>query len=704
MLTPINPSLAASAQELLARRPESDVVDLSSGRVLVDSEQMELTLHRLSSLLNSHPNPGLTKRLLHPVFLSLWSLSSWTEAEEHVRAKLCVPARKLLEVYLRLVDSKVAVDEMIRNLLYKGGKVRDGSRWAFQEAKSHRIHVVSLPESTLEFSLEELNLEESNSKSDALVDLIKSVCTDDDVSSIFLGLLRRWFEANTKSRSTIIVEEDDPDVSLAIAKVHELQMLQKFMDKLGEKLAGRSDHMLELVNQMMAGSLEDDAVIEVSLSLLNLVVTSTHFRVSTVNENLLQNIKSSLASITAAQQPDISSTARNLSNLLEWKDALHEADEQPTVVPTDRQVEDRKTYNLAMSYITQPDSPPPVRSEGMNLISGLIVSNSPVLDIPAVVVLLSSLIEEDDDYINLRVVKMFTQFANRHPKTVTQELVDRYIDPDEKASVDSRLRFGEALLQVIERLGETFTDAVAGPVCEALLATAGRRGHRPETLKRQEREARLEKARKKEADDAWGGEVPDMTDEREERERARDYAIQALVQGWESRRGEEDVRIRASALSVLRAAIETNVAGVGAHLVAAAVDLCVAVLTVEPEPEKGILRRAAVTVVLAFVLALNRAREQGVELGFGLTPESRDEVARVLEYAARTDNDGLVRQHARDALESLENWSLVQLIPRSQPSSVAGTTLTRLAGLAVDPESSSSLQANKRPRIIEEIE
>lgn len=684
-------------------RDEDEVIELSRGRVLVTSEQLALALRRLTSLLHSHPNPGLTRRMLRPVFLALWSLASWPRPDEQKESSYCKPARRLLEIFLRLTDMAETLGilgKLIQHLTCKGGRLDEWSDWAFDNKDDKSIHVVvrsALSSATP--GIEDLNLGEVDGKASALVSLMKAACSDADISALFLDLFKRWFEErNTMKAGRDIIIKEEQDTTPLTGRIFELQILQKLMDELPDKLMGRSDHMLELVSQMIGE--RDEDVLGVTLSLLNLVITSPLFRKSAVKKDILEKIETSLDSIKDSMAGESASTARNLSLLLRYRDELQDPAEAAPAAPTDRQVEDRKTYKLGLSYITQADAPPPVRVEGLNLISGLIVSNSPVLDITSVIVLLCTLLAEDDDYINMKVIKMFTQLTTKHPRSVVNELVDRYVDASEKASVDTRLRFGEALLQVIERLGETFTGDLAKHTCESLLSIAGRRGYRPKTEKRQQREAQRAQMKRKEADDAWGGEALELSEDEEEakqdeKTKARNAILAAIVAGWESKRGSEDVRVRASALAIVRTALETSLIGVGPSMASAAVDLCLDVLAMEPEMEKAILRRAAITVILSFVLALNKARERRVNLGFGL--EGKDHIVTVLEYIAEVDNDGLVQQHARDALESLENWTVTTLQPTDQ---MQYGTLNSLAGLSVNPLPGS---ASKRPRI-EEVE
>ncbi|EGR48595.1 uncharacterized protein TRIREDRAFT_61771 [Trichoderma reesei QM6a] len=531
----------------------------------------------------------------------------------------------------------------------------------------------------------------------------------DEVSSVFLYLLRRWIQSAGKQSggSIIQVVTQEEDASSTVQDLVDVTLLQKFMDKAPEKLISHFDQLLELISHVLRADSQaplGDDIIAVVLSLLNLVITAPTFQKSDINPAELEVVEEALARIGREDRGEASTTANNLSMLLKYRDDVEKPDDK-TAAPTARQIEDRRTYNLAMNYITGDGNPPPVVSEGLNLLSSLIVAESPILDIAAVTVLMSNLLKENEDFINLRVIKIFTLLANKHPRATMQELLDNYLDAQERLNTDTRLRFGEAILQVIERLGETFTGEVAQNTGETMLSIASRRGYRPKTMAKQAREERLNELKRKKAEAS--GEVDDdidMEDEEETPEQAANKEILAqIVQGWESKRGSEDVRMRTSALSIFGNAMETNIIGMGPTLVSAGVDLSINVLAMEPELEKGILRRAAILVILSFVRALDKAKESGQKLGFGLTDQSREDIQRTLEYIAATDNDGLVQQHARDVVESLENWGMASLLP-SQAEASAVPGLTRLAGLHVNPEG-TLVDASGRPRPrIEEVE
>lgn len=618
--------------------------------------------------------------------------------------KFCQPAQNLLKIYLKIAAEPTELQEVIKNLFYSGSSA-NGLQWRYQTTADGDICIIKPRASHDEAGAFSWN--DVDSKASSLIGLITSVYSEDDISSIFSTLFGNWFSASSNKAEVGLSTKHNEDIPNPITILAQVNVLQKMMEAFPSQLASRPGSILTLVEPILnqASNSKEEDTAPVALSLLNLVVTAPGFQKANVDNDLMQSIEAALDHLGRGSLGDASATARNLSLLLKYRDELEDSSDRMSG-PTDRQIEDRKTYRLALSYITQADSPPPVRAEGINLLQTLIAANSPALDIPATLTLMSSLLQDNEDYINLKVIKVFTQLANKHPKSVTKELLEHYVDINESASVDCRLRFGEALLQVIERLGETFTGETAQQVAEALLSTAGRRGYRPKTDERQKKDERLRLMKRKRAEKEWGGSVPDLDndddEEKTEEDKANKELLTQIVSGWDSKKGAEDVRIRASALSIFAVGIETNLAGVGPTLITAGVDLSANVLAIESGVETGILRRSAVLVILSFVRALHKARELGRSVGFGLTGESQEDIKRVLSYVSETDNDGLVRQHAKDVIESLENWKLESLFSQVK---TPDTSLSRLAGLSVNPNNGASMVTGtiSRPKI-EEVE
>ncbi|CEJ79933.1 hypothetical protein VHEMI00144 [[Torrubiella] hemipterigena] len=688
---------------------EEEVVDLTRGRRLVSSDDLQRSVQRLKILILSNPSPGLCKRVLTRVLPQLWTLASWPAQQGEVVKGLKIPASVLLQTYFKLFGESESIMVLIQNLMCQGSLPSSKTAWKYLSINSDEIEAVEAQRS--EESVVDWGKIDANASN--FVDLFTSASSTEDISSIFLKLLRKWIESSSAEQNPnieVVLSSPTESPSSTISDLVEVAVLQKLMQKAPEKLVSHFDQLLDLVTQVFIADTKSplgDDVVGIVLSLLNLVITVPSFQKSDIKSDQLTILESSLERISQQDRSDTSATARNLSLLLKYRDELEEPDDAASL-PSARQIEDRKTYSLAMSYIAgEKDNPPPVVSEGLNLLSGLINSQSPILDINGITTLMSSLLKDKEDYINLRVIKIFTELSNKHPKSTLQELTDSYLDSSEKLSTDTRLRFGEALVQVIERLGELFTGDAAHRTSEALLSIAGRRGYRAKTYAKQKRDEKLRKLKedKGQAED----DEPDMDLDEEdltEEQKANNDVIARIIEGWDSQRGSEDIRMRTSALSIFGLAVETNIRGIGATLASAGVDLALNILAMERDTSSGILRRAAIISILSFVRALNTAREPGQSLGFGLTEESRGNIQRTLEYIAATDNDGLVQQHAHDVVESLDNWRLASLaLDGTETSSGFGSSgLTNLAGLHVKPSLGDEQGVStSRPRI-EEIE
>jgi hypothetical protein len=132
ILASIDPALSTTVG---SKQPSNDIETLGSPNVLVSAPEVSKGLQRLSTLLTSHPHPSLTKRLLNPILLPLWSLSSWPDGYEYTERCYRKPAGMLLRILLQLSsgtkDSRKTEDSspnlltiILQNLTFKEGQRR----------------------------------------------------------------------------------------------------------------------------------------------------------------------------------------------------------------------------------------------------------------------------------------------------------------------------------------------------------------------------------------------------------------------------------------------------------------------------------------------------------------------------------------------------------------------------------------------------
>ncbi|KAF4637199.1 hypothetical protein G7Y89_g881 [Cudoniella acicularis] len=700
---------------------KEEILTLGSPKILVQPTELAKALRNLSTLLTSHPHPSLSKRLLRPILLPLWSLASWPQDTEAIENMFRKPAREMLKILIQLspsgkdslakngqTSSTDILSIILQNLTFTGRSESDKKYWRYITNKDGGIQIQEQNPDEINSTDRKLDLAVIDNATDKFISFMGLFENTPDfnveISILFMALCSKWlFRKEPRERETVLtrLESKEDDIGKFESRLIEAKVMQKMMIAFPDKLVNDSNQVLDLVRQVLldftasdrVGRDGDDAV-SVALSLLNIVLTSPNFRGGQENTNL-ESIQSSLTAISQMNHQDITTTARNLLLLLKFRATVDKSETTPSTTRTDQQLEERKSYSLALSYLTATDSPPPVRVQGLELISTLIRSNNSILDIPALLVLFSSVLQDEDEYIYLRAIQSFIQLSQRHPRAVTKDLIERYVDSNEDCDLDQRLRLGEALLQVIQNNPLSFTGETAQSVSKGLLFIASRRGYRPKTEKEQQRALKTKQKENAEAEEAWDGDIPQIFDDEINDETK---ILSEIVSGWESNRGSEDVRIRASALSILGEAMEANIAGLSSNVVAKAIDTSIHILTLELSPSTAIIRRSAILLIMHFVKALDTARSEGKKLGFGFVGQSLADVSRILGYVEETDTDRLVRQHARDVVEGLGAWEMNSLVP----SGVQQTELRELAGLQIRP-GGGNVDGKMRPRI-EEIE
>lgn len=669
-------------------------------------------LKRLTNLVTSHPHPSLTVRVLKPILYSLWTLSSWPNGTEQTEILFRGPARNLLTCLLRLSlkskdCSKISLlDVILDDYISEGQNFAAERGWSFMMIEDGGIQIEKIQSDLWKTNYFELT--DVDIAADNFIDIMREHSElETDISALFMRLCTKWLTQNSQLNHTkaINLSKDfthQPPVNRV--QLVEAKIMQKMIAMLPDKLIHNSTQLLKLICQILkdcSGSANDkifnqDAV-SISLSLLNCLINSSSFRVSKEIEPLMGSIEIALESLSRKNYDEISITSKNLLMLLRLRDVVFPLESIPSDQESRkiaRSMEERKSYNLALSYISAPDSPPPVRVQGLDLLSCLFRDNSPILDIPALIQIISSLLEDDEEYVHLRALNLLVQVAQRHQNTVTKDILNRYVDSNEEYNLDIRLRLGEALQQIVQVCNFSLKSETMEYLFQGLLLLGGRRGHRRKTEMYQEKMRLIKKDNDSEAEEKFGGSGPNFDEYLDSDPEAQDFIFQ-IVSGWESKRGTEDVRIRSSAITILGTLILSNIQGLRSKSLSAALDLSVHVLTLERGIEKGILRRAAVILVVNFIQALDSARSEGKYLGFGIFGQGLTDLQKVLEYTEKTDNDDLVRQHSRDAIESLNFWSMKSLLPR-EPESINIQSLNSLTSIMKSPKESCA-----RPKIVE---
>ncbi|KAJ6095947.1 hypothetical protein N7486_006693 [Penicillium sp. IBT 16267x] len=740
--------------------------------VLVDDTLVDRALDRLRKIALQHPNPGLVKRIVYPILLPLWGLVCYSK--EHELKAIHDKIMELLQTYFSISVGLPPLKKLVDNLLWDGG-----STWTYSSNSQGGIDLVKRNDQADSQSNLIGLIDSLQNRTELFARLLGSDPRSEDLTGdIFLYASQTWLVHSDTEAVDRIGDSENMFQKLVSAKVAE-----KLLDTFKDTLSRHPLRVLELIKQVIEGELHklgsnstkkreqksakpslsslanivssentNDEVsdndtsesLSTAFSLLSTVLASAEFSMSQSIKSLLESIKERLDELIPFLPNSLSKPATTSSMLLEIQ--LTSPEHADTKAPPPH-IADLETHRQALSNLNS--DLPPVQAEGFSLLSKLIVKSSPVLDIPSTLTLLLSIITDisestaNEEFIYLNAIKLIGTLASRHPRTVVKTLVDSYADKNEQRTLDQRLKLGESLLRTVQELGTALTGETAKVLGEGMVSVAGRRGNKPQAQqnrKKQEEKERRQKEREERKHkepimpEGWRASVgptnlkepdPDSDDDESPEQSAHAANIVAAwAAGAPSDSEPEDLRIRASAVSILASAIQSNILGLGPAIVGSAVDLALATLTLEPAPESAILRRASAVLILDILKALDTAREdrKGRDVGFGFSfmddgyaqteTQSRAPstignipyMLRTLGFVESREEDVIVRGHLRALIESLEAWlenSLMWGIGSGGMPEMKMELDDRIAGLDVDPMAGRG--GSSRPRI-EEIE
>ncbi|KAL8669542.1 MAG: hypothetical protein Q9168_005874, partial [Polycauliona sp. 1 TL-2023] len=618
-------------------------------RCPVNEKPLKQAIDRLSALVQFHPNSGLTKRLVIPLLLPLWSLEFY--ALSNFRTNWADQVHRVLSIYMKLSATATQLLLLSDHLLWDGPPA-----WTFMPGDEGGIEIRERRSDHNDNEYMGRLIESIDSRVEQFSSLLRgAVLTDDQMSTIFTHTCKRWLDGSQMSSGNDRLDIGDEDPRDPMETLVSAKLAQRLLGDFKDQIASSMNGILQIVEPILSAftlehrekkewhtnassvryrlnTIVDDEsdgnetgdestqTVATALSLLSATLAPSDKPIE-ANDSVLQSIKSSLqyiAQSSSSLDSSITTSASNILILLQLRadiSAHFGTTNTPKVV--DPHATDRQAHRTALTHLQ--DDLAPIRAQGLSTLTALISKSSPILNIPSTSILLLSLLQDPDSYIYLSAIRALETLALSHPNTVIQQLLDQYADASESLTLDTRIRLGEALDQTIQHLNQLFTPSIAKNVCSTLLAIASRRGHRPLTFQKTQRsKQKLEKA-KCEAEEAWDGEIPSLSNNEHDTDNtaAVNEHSAKIMDGWSDTGREEDIRIRTSALSILATAIITNIAAIGPTTTSSAIDLVLSILKLETQPPAAILRRAAVIVLLNLIRAFDAAEEKGVELGFG---------------------------------------------------------------------------------------
>ena len=731
----VGPIVKALMPDISPQPVHNEHSTLQSITTVVSSGDIHRAVSRLASLILIYPNPGLVKRLVNPLFLSLWAITCCSYDPKKVPS-VREKARQILLIYLKVSAGSSGLILLADHLFWNGSM-----QWNFVLNHINDLEIRRRSdEARPGIAIIEL-VESIDSKVEVYVEILSDTATDAEIGVVFLHVARGWLlgSADVEAGSTISTHDKNNNGSLK--SLTYAKLTQEILQKHKDKISTDPDKILELIQEILKNFVRSGEDLEkthheslkVKMASLGSIVQAANIRrdENTSQEELADFVSVSLglleALVDSMSLGNHSPSLNSLGSLNKTLSALIKQPQTPqSVIISAKTILDQISRLMSHSTVphtaTQARSKPPskhaldlehratalqnlssplvpVRAEGLSSLTNLIAASSPVIDIPSTTILLLSLLQDDEEYVHLAAIKALGVVAPKHQSTVIRMIMDRYIDSKEEGRLDIRLRMGEALQTIVSGLRLALHRETTVLLSEGLIAIAGRRGRRPRTTEEKSKRYLMSEMEKAEAAKAWGGEVPQISDDDEENDKI--AHLTEILSGWEGQNEQEDVRIRVSALSILGVVIETNLRDLGSTLVSTSIDLAISILKIESSAEKAILRRAAAVVLICVFKGLENADEQGQELRFEFTGESLGEIAEVLGYLENTEVDVIAKGHIGEVMEGLRNWQTNRLIHIRDKSSVY--IRFGLEGQLKGINASLNVNQREKPRI-EELE
>ncbi|KAF2667929.1 hypothetical protein BT63DRAFT_457231 [Microthyrium microscopicum] len=699
--------------------------------MLVSESRLASSLQSLHALVDVHPNPSLTGRLVRPLILPIWELSCMDFATPH-RAATTSLAKLILRLFLRRCGNLNHIILLSKNLIWD-----DEHEWVFGMGSEGGIAVRVCRQDYTLSAIEKISMRTSRAKQ--LVELLEQSSLEPQLFSEFLVHLLS--SQLLKPSQTMIAAEQDPFLALG-----ENQLIQALMQRDDGMLLERPTQIFTVINQVLLENIaaireaqqalrdvesaslqglsnivnqaqregnilskvereERDDMVATTISLLNQLLPSQLEQMDQQSQDCLSEISTNLESLQHLGKKELSTSTKAslavaVSNI---SLALHS---KAPVADAKINILSPETLHRIKSSLTS--KYPPDRAEAVQRLGILLATPDMQYDVPTIAILLLEVITKDpEEFVYLAAIKVLSNLASSpNASYAVRTYTDAFQDQKETNSLDARLRVAESLIGFVESPVKS-EPGLFLRMAEVCLAVAGRRGIRTKELKERAKAERLEKTKQRRAEREWGGEIPDLsTDAAEDDEMDEDArrlelqrleVVQDILKKWEDSDNSEDPRIRTSALAILSSTFEHVASDMTNEIINSTADVVLAILTIEEGQANAMLRRGAVLVLMAHLRALDRATDNHMAIA-GLEGVKWIELKKVLRWAMNSDEDDIVRDQAKTVLESLENFRMRQLLDAGQGdlgNMTSDFTLKHLEGLHVNPERPSEGQKSR---------
>lgn len=520
--------------------------------VVVDEDELDKALQVVACLLKS-PHERMMDRIVPRILPSLWVLYCYLDR-----------AKRPKNTILALIQSIVKTNSGLIQTLLKSLLLQSIGDYAFGPGPNGGIEIRQFDASNQLAATMDL-ITQLDKRVELLVGILADM-EDSVVSDVFVRVIRRWL---VSGENTVVQEDESPFVSLANVKI-----LEKLTQDHKSKLMKSPSEIIEVLASILAQYVlkledapppdpnadsddEDDLETPPISSTLGTGQQEHEHDSDDEDEEAeeLEIVSLSLSLVSGIAMEEIEDTDQQLLTTLtpQLKAIVEKAPEGlrfkaqnalqfigESTAAGNESTDGSSSETLKKALKSLEDPLVPIRAHGLHLLRGLIEQKDPVLPFDTAVQILMNQVNNEDAFIYLNAIKCLETLTDVYtPTRVLPILLGHYSDGE--VDLDSRLRTGEVLLRVVQRMNKTFVGQCADMLVETLVSVI-------------------------------------------------------------SNKPANDDRLRMSAMSVLSITCEINPMGVSQTNMMDAVDCSVGVLTFE---KVEIMRRSAVVLIASLVKGLD---------------------------------------------------------------------------------------------------
>ncbi|ORX75161.1 hypothetical protein BCR32DRAFT_272078 [Anaeromyces robustus] len=283
---------------------------------------------------------------------------------------------------------------------------------------------------------------------DIYVDFLKLIDNADLISNLFLQLLFEW-----KYNREDIDKDSSTNENMRIMTT--IQIIMKIIEKIGHSIIKKPDDILSFVKSMLVGEENDIESLTIALSLLETTLSECP---TLNNPEILDEIMAILQTLNTHEVKEIREVSKDLRTMIIAQKKINSSLNNGKTVTKQRK-DSEEQFRQAMKDMA--DELLPVRAHGMTQLRHMILKRDEVANenLDDIIKIFLNQIEDQDSFIYLNAVKGLSALTDTHPFKTIPEILKIYKTPsnkDNQSQMDYRLRLGEALLQTIQRAGDTF--------------------------------------------------------------------------------------------------------------------------------------------------------------------------------------------------------------------------------------------------------